>query len=216
MNRLAACLATCLASRLGSSWRRRTAVFGLLLLALAGPPLAAAEPATSAGGVNFEPRVQLAGQALVLNGTGVRQVAWFKGYAAALYLPQRATTADTVVAQPGAKRLQMRLLVDVPTAEFIKAFDKGIERNSSAEQRAQLAARAAQFDAQLKTLNQVKKGDVVNLDFMPGQGLRFTLNGRTVGDAIPGEDFYGALLRVFIGAQVSDNKLRAGLLGQPG
>ena len=174
----------------------------------------AAEPTNPIGGVRFDPQVQLGGQPLLLNGTGLRAILFFKGYAAALYLAQRASTADAVVAQAGAKRLQMRLLLDVQAAEFIKAFRVGLERNMPPDQQAALAERAARFEALLKPLGELKKGDAVNLDFVPGQGLLFWHNGRQVGSAIPGDDFYGGLLRVFIGEKVSDDKLRAGLLGK--
>ena len=186
-----------------------------LLLAL-GSPAFAAGPLNPIGGVRFEPQLQLAGQALLLNGTGLRAVLWLKGYAAGLYLGQRAANAEAVVAQPGAKRLQLRLLMDVPADEFIKAFHQGIERNNTPEMQASLAERAARFDALLHPLGEIHKGDTVNLDFVPGQGLLFWHNGRQVGAAIPGEDFYGALLRVFVGEHVSDERLRAGLLGKPG
>ena len=186
-----------------------------LLLAL-GAPAFAAGPLNPIGGVRFEPQLQLAGQALLLNGTGLRAVLWLKGYAAGLYLGQRAANADAVVAQAGAKRLQLRLLMDVPADEFIKAFHQGVERNNPPEVQASLAERAARFDALLRPLGEIHKGDAVNLDFVPGQGLLFWHNGRQLGPAIPGEDFYGALLRVFVGEHVSDERLRAGLLGKPG
>ena len=186
-----------------------------LLLAL-GSPAFATGPLNPIGGVRFEPQLQLAGQSLLLNGTGLRAVLWLKGYAAGLYLGQRAANADAVVAQAGAKRLQLRLLMDVPADEFIKAFHQGVERNNPPELRASLAERAARFDALLHPLGEIHKGDVVNLDFVPGQGLLFWYNGRQLGPAIPGEDFYGALLRVFVGEHVSDERLRAGLLGKPG
>ena len=188
----------------------------VLLASLAlGSASAAADPINPIGGVRFEPQVQLAGQALLLNGTGLRALLMFKGYAAGLYLGQRASNADAVVAQAGAKRLQMRLLIDVPADQFIKAFHQGIERNNPPEVRARLAERAVLFDALLRPLGEIHKGDAVNLDFLPGQGLLFWHNGRQLGAAIPGEDFYGALLRVFVGEHVSDERLRAGLLGQP-
>ena len=199
----------------------------LLTPLLALPPAQAADPPNPAratnpanptnpiGGVRFEPQVQLAGQPLLLNGTGLRAVLFLKGYAAGLYLAQRAADADTVVALPGAKRLQLRLLLDVPAADFVKAFHLGLERNSRPELQARLADRAGRFDALLTPLGELKKGDLVNLDFVPGSGLQFWHNGRQLGDPIPGEDFYGALLRVFVGEHVSDERLRAGLLGQP-
>lgn len=188
----------------------------LLAAALSFGALAlAAEPANPIGGVRFEPQAQVAGQALQLNGTGLRALRIFKAYAAALYLPQRASTAETVVAQAGAKRLQIRMLWGVPAAEFVKAFHLGVQRNNPPEVQAKLAERVARFDALLEPIGKIASGDTVNLDFQPSQGLVFSHNGRTLGAPIPGDDFYGALLRVFIGDLVSDDKLRAGLLGQP-
>ena len=190
----------------------------LLTPLLALPPAQAADPARPTnpiGGVRFEPQAQLAGQPLLLNGTGLRAVLFLKGYAAALYLAQPAGDADAVVALPGAKRLQLRLLLDVPAADFVKAFHQGIERNNPPELQARLAQRAARFDALLKPLGTLKKGDQVNLDFVPGTGLTFWHNARQLGEPIPGDDFYGALLRVFVGEHVSDERLRAGLLGRP-
>jgi hypothetical protein len=80
-------------------------------------------------GQAFERQLQLAGSALVLNGTGVRTVAWFTGFVAGLYLTARASTAAQAVAMPGPKRLRMRLMHDVPTLELAKAFKKGVARN---------------------------------------------------------------------------------------
>ena len=189
-----------------------------LLLAVAAALLAtaaaAAGPENPIAGVRFEPRVQLAGQALQLNGTGLRAVAWLKGYAAGLYLARPAANADAALAQAGAKRLQLRLLVDVPVDEFVKAFHKGVERNTAADQHAALAERMAGFDALLRPLGTVKKGDLVNLDLVPGLGLLCWHNGRQLGPAIPGDDFYTALLRIFLGEQPVDAALKAGLLGR--
>jgi hypothetical protein len=206
------------ASPTGLSMRRRAlclAMPGLLSMALAGtPPAHAGAPENPIAGVRFEPRAQLAGQALQLNGTGLRAVAWFKGYAAGLYLARPAATADDALAQPGAKRLQMRLLVDVPIGEFVKAFHKGVERNTPPAQHAGLAERMATFDGLLRPLGKVRKGDLVNLDLVPGQGMLFWLNGRQLGAAIPGDDFYAALLRIFLGDHPVDDKLKDGLLGR--
>lgn len=164
-------------------------------------------------GQTFDATARVAEAPLVLNGVGLRAVAWFKGYAAGLYLPAKAATPAQVLASTGAKRLQLRLLQDVPAAEFVKAIDKGIARNSAAAAQPALNERRLQFDAQVQALGQVKKGDLVNLDFVPGRGLVFTHNGQPRGDAIPGDDFYAAVLGIFIGERPVDDRLKAGLLG---
>lgn len=166
-------------------------------------------------GVTFAGQATVAGQALELNGVGLRAVAWFKGYAAGLYLSSRARTAQQVLAASGPKRLQLRMLVDVDTEEFIKAFDKGIARNSPPAELPVLAERMARFDALLRAIGKVRKRDVVDLDWLPGQGLQFNLNGRLQGAVIPGEDLYAALLRIFVGERPADPELKIGLLGGP-
>ena len=164
-------------------------------------------------GQAFDRQLQLAGSVLVLNGTGIRAVAWFKGFAAGLYLSGRAATAAQVLAAPGPKRLQLRMLHDVPTSEFAKAFRKGVTRNASPQEQTLLAPRMAQFEAQIRTTDNVQQGDVINLDFDPAQGMSFSVNGTLRGEPIPGADFYAALLRSFVGDKPFDTKLRAGLLG---
>lgn len=186
------------------------------LLSMLSLPLAAtAQAAVVLEGVRFEPRIQLGGSELVLNGTGVRAVAWLKGYAAALYLPARTRQADQVLAQAGPKRLRMALLQEVPAPEFVKAFERGIARNTTAAELAALRERMGIFDLQVQRIGRVKRGDVVDLDFEPERGTTLVLNGQARGEPIPGTDFHHALLRAFVGNQPYDKALRAGLLGQP-
>ena len=190
------------------------------LLAACAVPLsqgarAAPEPPVVFEGMRFERRAQVAGVPLVLNGTGLRAVAWFKGFAAALYLQSRSGAAQQAVAMPGPKRLQLRLYHDVPAGEFSKAFRKGMERNSETDERARLAERIARFEAQINALGTVRKADTIDLDLDPARGTLFNVNGTLRGEVVPGEDFYAALLRSFLGDKPYDNRLKAGLLGRP-
>ena len=143
-------------------------------------------------------------------------MAWLKGYAAGLYLTERADTPAGVLAAPGPKRLQMRMLVEVEAQEFVKAIDKGFQRNTpDAAERAALATRQQQFRSAVAALGVVRRGDVVDLDFIPGRGMTMTVNGKQRGAAWPGDDFYAAVLRIFIGERPVDQALKAGLLGRP-
>jgi hypothetical protein len=187
----------------------------LLLSLIAGwPVMAAAQVGTRViDGQSFLTNVRVADTDLVLNGVGVRAVAWFKGYAAGLYLQKAAHTVEAVLATPGAKRLQMQMMQEVPAAEFVKALRKGIERNTDAAQMPSIVPRMQRFAALIDALGTVRKGDVVDLDLEPGRGLVFLHNGRTQGEPIEGEDLYAALLRAFIGERPYDKRLKAGLLG---
>lgn len=187
----------------------------LLICALAAAvPARATRPITTEG-VTFVGTIRLADTVLQLNGVGLRAVAWLKGYAAGLYLPRKASTEAQVVETPGPKRLQLRMLQEVDAEEFVKAFHKGVERNTAAAEAARLKERVAQLDAIVRGLVKLKKQDVIDLDFIPGKGLVLSRNGAARGSAVPGDDFYAALLRCFVGVRPADPEMKIGLLGGP-
>lgn len=172
-------------------------------------------------GQDFADTLQLGGNTLALNGTGKRQVAIYPLYLAALYVPRKATAPEDILADTGPKRLEMRIVIplvkDVSTQEFVKAINKGVQRNSTDAEKAALADRVKQFNAAISDVGRVKKGDVLVIDYLPAQGgTVLSVNGKVWGKPIKGQDFYSAFLKVFIGEHNSDARLRAGLLGQPG
>jgi Chalcone isomerase-like len=185
-------------------------------------PLAAQAAPTVLEGVSFDERTPVAGRELVLNGTGMRSAGPIKGYVVALYLPQRARTAEAVVAQQGPKRIRLVFLMGAPVGELVKAVDKGVLRNlDKPEATEKIRPALARLGEQMRAAKTVKKGDVVDMDFDPARGLVFTLNGRSFGEPIPSAlsapsaDLYGALLRAFVGEHPYQKEMRAGLLGQP-
>jgi Chalcone isomerase-like len=193
------------------SFQRRS----LLLCLLAAALPAQATRSISTEGLTFIGDIKLADTALRLNGVGLRAVAWLKGYAAALYLARRATTEAQVIETPGPKRLQIRMLQEVDAEEFVKAFHKGVQRNTAAADAARLTERMTQFDATLRGLVKLKKQDVIDLDFIPGKGLVLSRNGAVRGASLAGDDFYAALLRCFVGMKPADPEMKIGLLGGP-
>jgi hypothetical protein len=59
----------------------------------------------------------------------------------------------------------------------------------------------------------------MHLDWRPGVAsgegaTRLTVNGKQIGADVPGEDFYCALLRIWLGEKPTDGALKAALLGQ--
>ena len=191
---------------------RAAVLFVSLLLAAAAPAPASAQAQTIEGR-QFDGHARVANAELALNGVGLRGVAWIKGYVAGLYLTHKAGTAAEVVAAPGPKRLQLVMLMEVSAADFIRAFHVGMDGNTPSAELAGLQKRMLQFDGLIDGVGKVTQGDVVDLDFLPGRGLLFSVNGKARGDAIPGADLYEALLRVFLGDKPVDGRLKAGLLG---
>ena len=189
---------------------------GLALIALAAlvflPGAHAAAPITLEN-QTFPGDAQVAGTALQLNGVGLRSAFIYKVYLAGLYLPARASDGAAVLAQDGPKRLQVRLLLNGPSDEFAKAFTGGIAKRTPADQVAAMRDRIDAFDRTLRAVGDVKKGDIVNLDYAPAVGLTMTLNGKPCGQPVPGADLYAALLGIFVGERAIDAKMKSGLLG---
>lgn len=195
---------------------RRAAVARLLGAALAVGAWASAQADTVLEGVRFEDRAAVAGRDLVFNGAGLRAAGWFKLYVAALYLPQRTSSAEQAVAQAGAKRVRVVMLREAPAVELAKALHKGLMRNAAEGERAALQERVAALVTQINAVRDVNGGAVIDFDFDAAAATTtMRVDGRTRGPAIAGADFYAALLRSFIGAHPYHRDLRAGMLGLP-
>lgn len=190
-------------------------------LALALVALSSASAATPAGaqtafyGHKFDNTITLAQQALQLNGVGGRSVPviFMRVFAAALYLPNTSHDPEAIINMAGAKRIQIRMNYGVDGKEFKKALIRGIEKNHSPEQQAAFAPRTQAFAAIIDGFGKVKSGDVINMDFVPGQGLIVSVNGKVSGQAIEGADFYAAVLRIFIGKRPAEEDMKERILG---
>jgi hypothetical protein len=191
-------------------------LLGVALIALAAlafmPSAHAAAPVTLEN-QTFAGDASVAGTPLQLNGVGLRAAFIYKIYVAGLYLPAKAATGAAVFAEAGPKRVQVRMLMDGPSDEFAKAFTGGITKRTPADQVAAMRDRIDAFDRTLRSVGNVRKGDVVNLDYVPAVGLTMTLNGKPCGAPVPGADLYAALLNIFVGDRPVDAKMKAGMLG---
>ena len=181
----------------------------LLLLTLLAAPALAAEVA----GVKVDDRAKVEASELVLNGAGLRTKYLLKVYVSGLYLTEKRTNAGEVLAMPGAKRITMRLMRDVSAKQLTDALEVGIRDNTSAGEQEALKVRLAELNAIMATLQSAKEGDLIALDWVPGSGTRIVLNGEQRGKVIAGEDFYRALLRIWLGDDPVSKDLKKALLG---
>ena len=164
-------------------------------------------------GVKLEPTAQVGGAALQLNGAGVRTRAIFKVYVAGLYVPAKSSEPAALLAQKGPRRMALTMLRNLDADSFAGALNDGLKNNHSEAQLAGFKPQIDALNAALKAVDEVKKGDVVNIEFTPETGTRITVNGQPKGAAIPGEDFYSAVLRIWLGDKPADADLKTGLLG---
>ncbi len=177
----------------------------LVLMALA-LPVSAAEIA----GVKFDPQVRVAESPLTLKGVGLRKRFFFQVYAIGLYVQDAKGDA---VAQGGAKRVAIHMLRDVDAETFTQALVDGIRANHDEAAAKGFEPRIAQLSAVMAAVKEAKKGMAIALDWVPGVGTRTSIDGQPAGQPIEGEDFYRALLRIWLGDKPVQDDLKQALLG---
>jgi len=185
----------------------------LVAVVLASAAMGVCAQPVEVQGVKLDPTAQVGGAALQLNGAGVRTRAVFKVYVAGLYVPQKANSAAALLAQKGPRRVAITMLRDVDADTFVGALNEGLRNNHSEAQMAAMKAQVDVLNANFKAAGEAKKGDVIHLEFVPDTGTRLTVNGQPRGNAIAGEDFFTALLRIWLGDKPVDGDLKKGLLG---
>ena len=187
----------------------RNMLLALLLL------LAQSAFAVEVAGIKFEDKAKVGNAELALNGAGLRSRFVVKVYAIGMYLPEKKSAAADVLAAKGAKRMHIVTLRELSAEDFANALVDSIQKNHPDAAMDPLKARVEEFRAAILTLKTANKGAVVQLDWLPEGGTRLTVDGKALGKDIPGEDFYQALLKIWIGGKPAQDDLKEALLGKP-
>ena len=181
-----------------------------MLLTAALPALAAME----VSGVKFEDKAKVGAGDTVINGAGMRKRAFFKVYAIGLYLPQKAATAADALNAKGPKRIAIVTLRDLTAEQFVDALIEALKANHDEATMKALQPKVDQFRTTMLSIGNAPEKSVVNLDWLPDSGTRLTFNGAQKGSDIAGEDFYRALLRIWLGEKPAQDDLKEQLLGK--
>jgi hypothetical protein len=180
----------------------------LLLLACLAVPARGADVA----GVKLDDKAQLAGTELVLNGAGLRKRVIFQVYAVGLYLPKKTSSALEAVAMPGPKRIEIHMLRNVGAEQFTAALAEGIRDNHSEADAKALAPRIQQLSETMAQMKEAKDGATIRMD-SSGGAMQLVVDGKPAGAPIAGDDFFAALLRIWLGDKPVQDDLKKALLG---
>ncbi|MEY4643550.1 MAG: hypothetical protein RLZZ596_381 [Pseudomonadota bacterium] len=164
-------------------------------------------------GLSFADKVRLGETELSLNGLGVRGIFIFKAYVAGLYLPVKTNQSREAMSQQGPKRIELQMLMGVGAEDIRNALVDGMRKNVSEAQWSQMQERVSRFSSTIMALGNAQRGDTITLDYLPAQGLLLSVNQLSKGQPISGQDFFNALLAIFIGDDPVDTRLKNGLLG---
>lgn len=189
--------------------------FSMRAIVLAACVMSAPAWATiEVAGVKFEDSAQIGSQALTLNGAGVRTKVIIDVYAAGLYVPKKDNTAQGLISQPGAKSVQVSLLMNLDGEEFANAMIKGFKANNTEADVAKYQAQLDDIKKLMLSVGEARKGSKIHINFIPGTGTRVLFNGQQKGRDIPGEDFFQALLKIWLGEHPVDSDLKHALVGK--
>lgn len=182
----------------------------VLAAAVAAMPAMAAVQVKSA---KFEDTLQVGNQSLVLNGAGVRVKIIVDVYAAGLYLPAKVKSEAKAINTAGAKSMQIVMLRELTGEKFAEAMIDGFKANNTDADIAKYQPKLDQLRALMLTFGTVKEGTTIHMTSVPGVGLRVLVNGQQKGTEIAGDDFYQAMLKIWLGAKPVDSDLKSALLG---
>lgn len=164
-------------------------------------------------GIDVAEAVQVDGTPLQLNGAGTRTVYIVKTYVAALYVPRRSASPEALLAQRGARRLSLTMLADLSADWIAERFVKALQANHHGPEFERLRPRLERLIDTMLTLGQTHKGERIDIDVVGG-ATRVSVDGHALGPAVPGEDVFGAILRIFVGPHPLDEDLRRAMLGR--
>lgn len=185
---------------------------GLAALVLSAGLLAAP---VDVGGIKIEDVQDVQGSKLSLNGAGVRYKAVFKVYAAGLYTGKKVATPEELIAAPGPKRMSITLLRDIDSNELGKAFTKGFEENSPKSEMSKLIPGLIKMGQIFSDQKKMLTGENFTIDWVPGTGTVITVKGKQQGEPFKEPEFYAALMRIWLGPNPADYRLKDALLGKP-
>jgi hypothetical protein len=192
---------------------RRLLALTALAAALVMPPAAHAQT-TEVAGVKFANTMQVGNTKLQLNGAGIRYKVVFKVYAAALYLADKATTPEAVLAAPGPRHLQIVMLREIDANELGKLFTKGMEQNAPREEFSKSIAGIMRMSDIFSSRKKLVAGDAFAVEWVPGTGTVILVNGKAEGQPIKEPEFYSALMKIWFGKSPADQQLKDALLGK--
>jgi long-chain acyl-CoA synthetase len=172
--------------------------------------LAANAYALDVGGVKLADKENVGGQDLALNGAGIRTKAIFKVYVGSLYLPAKATTPAAVYAK-SPRRVQLNMLRDVTSDQMTDALTDGVNDGNPPAEAAAVKAQVTELAAILKSVGQLKEGNVLTFDYVDG-ATKVGLNGAAKG-SIAGEAFNKALMNTWLGDKPAQGDLKKAMLG---
>jgi len=183
-----------------------------ILLTAFGALLSWNASALDLAGVHLYDTMQVGDASLQLNGAGIRTKFFFKIYVGALYLPEKQTSAEAIIADDPAYRVVMYIKHSLSSKQFFNSVNEALEDNHTPAEMSAMSPQLAQLKTVFDAVGEVNPNDIVSLDYLPASGTHIMINGKERG-VIAGAEFSRALLRIWLGKNPVQEDLKKGMLG---
>jgi hypothetical protein len=165
------------------------------------------------GGIEVPDSIVLQGSdtTLLLNGAGIRKKFFMNIYVGALYLPAKSAEAETITGDTGPASVDMHILhSEISREKITDGWEDGLRANLEQGELELLRPRLDQFN---QMFSAVRKGDRIRIGYLPGTGTEVRINDEWRG-VVAGNDFYRALLEVWLGHSPVSKSLKEAMLGR--
>lgn len=160
-------------------------------------------------GVTLPDAATVGNQRVVLNGMGLREKLMIDIYVGGLYLPAKSQDPAAIIALDQPKRVVMHFIYSrVTRAQMLETFEEGFAALPAAQaHRAEIERMESWVPAE------VRAGQEITFDYVPGKGTSMLVDGRELG-TIPGVEFMKLVFGIYVGPKPPTEALKAGLLGR--
>ena len=184
-----------------------------LLMSLASLASFTAHADMEIDGVRYAPTFTLDGKSLQLNGAASRYgKLGVRNFSVAVYAMQKAGTAAALVAEPGPKRIAFKFQRPM-ASDALRVLTRGVESNLDRGDFAKALGGVARLGGLMGSHLSFADGDTLTLDYQPGLGTFFTINGKRDPEPVKEPEFFKAMLLIWVGDRPVDAQMKAGILG---
>ncbi len=176
-------------------------------------PNATTVAAPKLAAVRLAPTVQVGGQTLRLNGKGTRYRAVVRVYDIGLYATTKFGSVEELAAAAGPKRLHIITLRELTGDMLGVAMVQGMQDNAPPGERIKLIAHMDRLSRIFGAEPSVPAGTSLTIDYLPGRGTAFFLNGEQKGEMVTDPTYFTAIARIWLGPKPADANLKDSLLG---
>lgn len=161
-------------------------------------------------GVELSESTSLKGEAMVLNGAGVRSKYFMDLYVGSLFLPSKETNAQHIIDSDQEMMIQLDIISSLITSDKMTSamndgFKKSLKRIAE-----DVSSEVKEFKNVFK--EEINKGDNFQFLYLPRTGVEVYKNKQLL-TTIEGLQFKRALFGIWLGSEPADKKLKQKMIG---